>query len=161
MTTSLEWHLVLLLPPEEDLRAVLERAWLPYLNTHDVQVDRIVVQETFASMADRVARALGVEPAVLAELRAPEEKPDLPEPVRRALRLEYLSQWGRLLSQWVQEGGRGVAVMAEGPVLQGLFHLCFGLPLTEDHVLALRPGALVHLFFQREHDRWVLAALWG
>lgn len=159
MTSSSEWHLVLLLPPEEMLEVVLERTWRPYLYTHGIQVDRVLAQETFASMADRVARILDAKPTVLAELHAPEERPGLPETVRRALRLEYLGRWGRLLSQWVQEEEQGVAVVADAPVLQGLFHLCLGLPLTENPVLALHPGSLVHLFFQQEHDRWVLAAL--
>ena len=161
MTTSTAWHLLLLLPPEEALQAVLEGTWLPYLRAQEVVVGRVLAPVALASSADAVARALGAPREVLADLVSPEQSPGMPEPLRRARWLEHLGRWGRLLSQWVQNEEQGVAVVADAPVLQGLFHLCFGLPLTENHVLALRPGALVHLFFQPEHDRWVLAALLG
>lgn len=75
-------------------------------------------------------------------------------------RLQWWSRLAGLLSEWQQREPPGTLVVAAPPVtLQALARLCLGLPLHEPDPFWLPPGALLHLVYQPQHDRWLILQL--
>ncbi len=128
--------------------------WQVYLRKQNLRPSGVLGPEPAPAGAVALARVLGI-PLVPTPALAP------PEGTTPAAYLQALARWGRVLEEHLSDPATPLAVVASAPVLEGLFRICFGLPLATDLTLALEPGGFLHLVYEEERDRWSLWALYN
>ncbi len=125
------------------------RAWLPAQAPRPSQV---WTSNPEAKGARGLAQALGVPLQALPSL-APLPAENTPA------YLNALARWGQVIADWMAEDQPAVAWVVAPQVVEGVFRVCFGLPLASDLTLHLSPGSLLHLAYDGQRDTWMLLAL--